>query len=304
MISYEYGYSVYRREIGEMPEYKSLVIIDEFFNDESLEQSFQRMKEFVSKKEDIMVVDDKNLTVRTLDNLYTLALDKTFDAKDNLIVKQGNIIRHIMSQDFTRDCLYIDENGQTVDLTGRAKKDIGKSILTCQFNPRLNYLTNPRILSQYLDSKFFGRERIDDNLSDLVYRESPRYYFEDKALIERIFVNNGEKFIMLLRENLELNSYFYRFNGLSYSPYFNERQELPKQQAGIYNNLKHKGFKHQNEKPVGGDLIFKLRFAGVEHIDENMPPPAPEPAIKPDNFKVLGEEDYDDDFDFNMDEED
>jgi hypothetical protein len=58
-------------------------------------------------------------------NVYTLAHEKVYGKNGEITLQPSNVLRHALSQTFTIDTLYIDENKEMVDITHNGIRDAG-----------------------------------------------------------------------------------------------------------------------------------------------------------------------------------
>lgn len=245
MKIFESGDSVARKFLQKRSENKTFVCVDENSSNDNIQQAFENMKQYLQTEKGLQVTSYENKPYTCIvpsGDLFTLAHDRTF-VKDKLIVKPSNILRHITTQPFTLTGLYEDENGEIIDLTTRAKKDIhSKSIVLCQ--PFINEFKNrPDIIIDILDYLVTNGYKIQGDIENYFFGNIPQIAISNpNTLLNQLFEKNTKKTIDVINNYDGLRTYLYKYCNLQLVPkmemkeYVVEKQK-PKSKAPSLRNL-------------------------------------------------------------------
>lgn len=175
MIKYIGGESVKMNMIGfYMPATTYICVLEEP-DDKTIEEGFLALEQYVTNELGLIIkqiIPNRYTVIVENNDEYTLAHEIKYDDKSPYPVKcqPSNILRHMNSRPFTMDTLYMDEQGQLVELINCAKDDIGRMYYRNQspFYPMVyNY---PEIIVDVLHGKITQHCRYSDDIESTFYR--------------------------------------------------------------------------------------------------------------------------------------
>lgn len=129
------------------------VCSDEFFDEDTIEQKFQNMMDFIAQTKTIKNIFVKDFSVETTDgSIYDLATEQVITPTGVVEHRKGTFAKYALSRNFTKDSVMLDENDNFVDITG-----IGVKLIKNQQNSIQNFTTNyythnPECLLNILDA--------------------------------------------------------------------------------------------------------------------------------------------------------
>lgn len=246
MQIFESGESVAKKVQGGNLAYNTYACMSES-STENMDEAFQYMKNYLSFTLSFKIVSEniESYSVK-LENgdEYTLCHERMFESNKMLKCVPSNILRHIISRPFTKDCLYYDEEGQVVDLTTKAKKDVGNYAIRLNLGFITEFENNPDIILDILKGVIFDRYKMYGDIEDYFcgnYRIPQKRLTNKNGILEQLFDHNSKQMLMILEKYLGLHRYFYDYMRLKFKPIlpeFPKIEETPKQEyisKGILN---------------------------------------------------------------------
>lgn len=224
-IIYECGLSIYTRLSGNAPLQRDYVCILENPDDLTADQAFVKLLEILKDKEIKIKERCQHYIIAENNDTYTFANDRIYDASGIVTVKPSNILRHVFSRDFTVQSLYIDETGQTVDLTNQALNDIQNFRL--MVNNGLTYKDlfkrNVDFLIDALYYRITQRLTFAGHLEEYIYSMNTDHLAKvdgSHPKIKKLIERDSKEFISVINSITNVSRYFYNVCGMKLIPSF------------------------------------------------------------------------------------
>lgn len=229
MKIYEAGLSVMQQIRGGVSKSKQektyVCVVDNIQT--PLQEAFKQMLEHLAGKENVLNVDQDALTVVTNKGSYQLAHERSINKTFDLVLLPSNMLRHVYTRSFTKDTLYLDENGEVVDLTNHAVDDIHNSILRAVQSFDLAISADNTVLVESIYQRIWFGLRLHDNVHHYYnyFPKTVKPIIGENATITKILEARYNNFDNLLRDYPELNAYFRKHCTLRLKPTFIENKQ-------------------------------------------------------------------------------
>lgn len=196
----------------------------EFAQEKTLQDAFTEMQEKLkAASNQIVSVDQNALTVKdSNNNEYLLAHEKKIVS--GAIVKQpSNIIRHLLTCDFTISGFYLDEHNEVIKLHKQALDDIAEQNLRpfnfAEFVKRIN--SDTELLYTCLDFRlskgFCWKSEVEIAINELQLKAPPH----NTEQFLKLFQTHNRPILQLLNHYAQLNNYFTSVCGMEQTISFN-----------------------------------------------------------------------------------
>jgi len=240
MKIYEAGHSVANRVVHKLNKTNNYICSFEQETTAPIDHTFLEMQKSLEQGGfNIVTIDNKTYTVTdSRGDTYTLIHERKFTAKDEVECVNSNILRYIFTRPFTRDCLFVNDDGEITDLTHRALHHVEEQRIATQTNFADEIRCNNDIILQCVDFLVSERYRMDDRIIETFFgtlRTTQRINAEH-PLLKKMLNDNTQRFLRVISDYGGLQDYFYKTCGMTIGLNFNplppvEIKPLPKKAA-------------------------------------------------------------------------
>lgn len=146
-------------------------------HDKTIDEAITKVENFLTNNLKLKLKERNGLTFTDTDNNkyvvgHELSFNKTtFEA----IHTPSNIIRHVTTRPFSNESLYIDEHGETIDISHNAYRDIRNNFLRCNL-PFYNLaFINPNIMINVMYSYVVEGYQFDGDIENFLARDAVKF---------------------------------------------------------------------------------------------------------------------------------
>lgn len=215
---YECGYSASMRRLKRIPLYRTYVCVTEEFCSDT-EDAFNDMLELLASK-DIIIKDIIKKFLYVVSNkgdIYTLSHEKVLDNKDKIQRVVSNLTRYVASCTFKKDAIYIDDEGQFVDIFGDALHYVDRYKLDAKKFPLL-LENDPNMFIEFLVSSIVENFSV---VSDIHYdifdiRLVKKTNDMDYYMLTRLLDNFSKDTMQTIMRYSNFENYLFNICGLKY----------------------------------------------------------------------------------------
>lgn len=232
-IMYECGLSVFNKVIGYDVKNKDYVYVLDNAAELSADQAFAQLIELLKLQQIKIKERCQHYVIAENNDTYTFANERTYK-NGTAIIKPCNILRHVFSRDFSIESLYVDENGQVVDLTNQALNDISNRSLNISngADRKTLFQRGNEFLVDCLYYNIKNNMHFVGGVEEFIYNFAPTSITKiDGANIklQEIIGDQCKQFLSLINNISNLHRYFYNVCGMKLTPTFGHiiKEEKP-----------------------------------------------------------------------------
>lgn len=225
MTIYEYGESIMKKIIGSPLKNKTFVCATDTYTSDTIDSMFVKMKDIVSNTVSVKHIDEnKKLITDTSGNTYVLATEKLI-TKNNIEYRPTSLMRFMLTRTFTKDCLYVNENNEVIDIINGALKDITNYSLVPQINFEEEYKLNGNLAAEVMKSMIEDKFRPNNIIGNVLNYVIPYKPITDPTLLSDLFNQNGNEFLKIMHKYKSLTKYFTEYCDIKFGILFGNNQK-------------------------------------------------------------------------------